>query len=114
MLIQAVKRLPQIQIFEHHTAISLLTADQKPAPAQAQIVTGAYVLAEQTSEIHTFLANVVVLATGGAGKIYRYTSNPEVATGDGIAMAYRAVRAVIWNFINFIRLYCITVNVIIF
>jgi L-aspartate oxidase len=53
-------------------------------------VIGVYVFSEQSGLIHTFLANAIVLATGGAGKVYRYTSNPHVATGDGVAMAYRA------------------------
>ncbi len=89
-LLLQVKQLPQVTLFEYHAAINLITQMEPHQPAQFPEVIGAYVLAEQLGLIHTFLANVTVLATGGAGKVYRYTSNPNVATGDGVAMAYRA------------------------
>jgi len=81
-LIQKVKKHNQVKILEYYTAVNLIT-DAK------SVVIGAYVLDEKQHKIHTFLSNIVVLATGGAGKVYRYTSNLEVATGDGVAMAYR-------------------------
>ncbi len=90
VLIESVRRQPQVTILEYHTAVNLITQDQKPMPGKKSTIIGAYVLAEQLGVINTFLADCVILATGGAGKIYRYTSNPDVATGDGIAMAYRA------------------------
>jgi len=90
VLMEAVRRRPQVAILEYHTAVNLILLEQKPRPGQKSVVAGAYVLEEKSGNIHTFLANAVILATGGAGKIYRYTSNPDVATGDGIAMAYRA------------------------
>ena len=89
-LIAEIRRQRQVTVLEYHTAVNLIAQDQKPAPGQKPMIIGAYVLAEQLGIIHAFLANIVILATGGAGKIYRYTSNPDVATGDGIAMAYRA------------------------
>lgn len=89
-LLLQVKQLLQVTFFECHSAINLMTQIEPHQPAQFPEVIGAYVLAEEVGLIHTFLANVVVLATGGAGKVYRYTSNPNVATGDGVAMAYRA------------------------
>jgi L-aspartate oxidase len=85
-----VRKLAQVTILEHHTAVNLIPHAQKPVPGQKTIIAGAYVLAEQQGLINMFLADAVILATGGAGKVYRYTSNPAVATGDGIAMAYRA------------------------
>lgn len=87
---QEVKNHPNITIFEHHMAVNLIV-QQPPYRIEMQgEVLGAYVLDEHTFLIHHMLANVVVLATGGSGKVYAYTSNPEIATGDGVAMAYRA------------------------
>ncbi len=79
-----------ITLFESHMAVNLIVQHEKHQPGFFGEVIGAYVLDIQQQLIHTFLADVVVLATGGAGKTYRYTTNPDVATGDGIAMAYRA------------------------
>jgi L-aspartate oxidase len=81
-----------VQFFEDHHAIDLITSGRLGASEDR--VVGAYVLSNRTGEVHVFLAKVVVLATGGAGKVYLYTSNPDVATGDGIAMAHRAGGAV--------------------
>lgn len=89
-LIKSVRRLSQVSLFEFHTAVNLIAEENKSIPARKGAVIGAYVLEEKMNQIHAFIANAVVLATGGAGKIYRYTSNPDVATGDGIAMAFRA------------------------
>jgi L-aspartate oxidase len=89
-LYEQITQHPQITIFENHLAVNLIV--QSP-PYRIDIqgeVLGAYVLDEKTLKIHTVLANIVVLATGGSGKVYRYTSNPTIATGDGVAMAYRA------------------------
>lgn len=85
-----VKNLKNLIIFEYYTAISLITCQRDLKPGIQPEVIGLYVLENESGFIHTFLASVTVLATGGAGKVYRYTTNPEVATGDGIAMAYRA------------------------
>jgi L-aspartate oxidase len=82
-LIRHVHLQRQITLLEHHTAINLI-ADEKESS-----VIGAYVLDEEKNKIHTLLSRVTVLATGGAGKVYRYTSNRDVATGDGVAMAHR-------------------------
>ena len=80
----------QIQIFEHHIAVNLITHYHPHRTDNQGEVLGAYILDCKQNRIHTFLANCVILATGGAGKTYRYTTNPMVATGDGVAMAYRA------------------------
>lgn len=90
VLTQRVTTQPQIKIFTYHTAVNLITQIEKHRPGTAREVVGAYVLDEKAAVVHTFLAKMTVLATGGAGKVYRYTTNPDVATGDGVAMAYRA------------------------
>ncbi|HVV67582.1 MAG TPA: L-aspartate oxidase [Gammaproteobacteria bacterium] len=85
-----VRHQTNIVIFESHVAVNLLLENTKHQPGDYGEIVGAYVLEVTRGLIHTFFAPVVVLATGGAGKTYRYTSNPDVATGDGVAMAYRA------------------------
>lgn len=89
-LTERVRESKQVQIFENHTAVNLITQGERHTPGGRREVIGAYVLDEKQEVIHLFQARAVILATGGAGKIFRYTSNPDIATGDGIAMAYRA------------------------
>lgn len=89
-LLAQLAHYPQISIFENHTAINLITQVESHRPRMVPEVVGVYGLDETRGIIHTFLANVTLLATGGAGKVYRYTSNPNEATGDGVAMACRA------------------------
>jgi L-aspartate oxidase len=84
------KQHQQIHFFEHHIAVNLITQYHPHRTDNQGEVMGAYILDCLGNRIHTFLANCVILATGGAGKTYRYTTNPMVATGDGVAMAYRA------------------------
>ncbi|RZA09211.1 MAG: L-aspartate oxidase [Moraxellaceae bacterium] len=87
-LIDQVKQQPNIEIFEDHIAVNLIT--QADANSRKLRCTGAYVLNHKTESVHVFQANVVVLATGGASKVYLYTTNLDGASGDGIAMAWRA------------------------
>jgi L-aspartate oxidase len=77
---------PAITIYENHLAVDLLIDRAARTPE----CWGAYVLDRATDQVHRFTAQATVLCTGGAGKVYLYTSNPDVATGDGLAMAYRA------------------------
>ena len=92
ILAKKVKSLKNIRIFEKHISIDLITAGkiEKKNLTNNDRCWGAYVLDIEGNKIETFLAKVVVLAPGGAGKVYIYTSNPDTSTGDGIAMAYRA------------------------
>ena len=103
-LLTAVRREPNIEMREHHFAVNLLTEHNlgEAVDPEALHCYGAYVLDAQTGVVGTVLARATLLAAGGAGQVYLHTTNPPVATGDGIAMAYRA-RATVANmeFIQF-------------
>jgi L-aspartate oxidase len=92
-LLRRVRRDPRIQVIEDRLAVDLLldsrlgTGRRRGGPDTCW---GAYVLERRSGRIEPILAKVTVLATGGCGKVYLYTTNPDVATGDGLAMAYRA------------------------
>jgi L-aspartate oxidase len=86
-LLEAIAKKPNIRVLEEHMAIDLITLAKYGGP---EVCAGAYVLDVAQGKVETFLARATVLATGGAGKVYLYTTNPDVATGDGIAMAFRA------------------------
>ncbi|HDI60514.1 MAG TPA: L-aspartate oxidase [Desulfobacteraceae bacterium] len=95
VLVDHLHRDPRIRLFENHVAIDLITCSTRMkrgtvTTGHEDVCLGAYVLDRQTQQVKTFAARITLLATGGAGKVYLYTSNPDVATGDGIAMAYRA------------------------
>ncbi|MBL8476875.1 MAG: L-aspartate oxidase [Methyloversatilis sp.] len=83
-----VRSHPNIHIFERHLAVDLIVGWKIGRPEIG--CAGAYILDIESGDVITFAAPVVVLATGGAGKVYLYTTNPDTATGDGIAMAWRA------------------------
>jgi len=116
-LLAAVLASPRVELFERHCAIDLITERKVArhiakrrlglrgpdvervygpggpegwAPGETDRCLGAYVLNEAAASVRVFTARVTLLATGGAGKIYRYTSNPDLATGDGMAMAWRS------------------------
>lgn len=81
---------PNITFFEHHIAVDLITTEKQCLDEEENTCIGAYVLNKHSKHVETFAASYVVLATGGASKVYLYTSNPDGSTGDGIAMAWRA------------------------
>jgi len=89
-----------IKVYDHHIAVDLITEASSSSPKVK--CTGAYVLDTQSERVKTFAAKFVILATGGASKVYLYTSNPDGSSGDGIAMAWRAgCRAVNMEFNQF-------------
>jgi L-aspartate oxidase len=92
-LLNAISKQPGISIFENHLAIDLITS-QKLGYVGANRCLGAHVFDKKSGRVETFSAPVTLLATGGCGKVYLYTTNPDIATGDGVAMAFRAGAAV--------------------
>jgi L-aspartate oxidase len=89
VLLARARTHPNISLFENHCGVDLLTSDRAGLPGPLRAI-GAYVLDAQTGRVERFQSRVTLLATGGAGKVYLYTSNPDIASGDGMAMAYRA------------------------
>lgn len=105
-LIERVKAAPNVTVFEHHMLVDLITdrhiASGLPRPAGPARCLGVYALDEVQDEVVTFNSTHTILATGGAGKVYLYTTNPDTATGDGIAAAWRAgCRVANMEFIQF-------------
>ena len=107
VLVAAAEARPNIHIFENHMVLDLIMQHHaiklgSTTARQENICRGALVLDTGRGEIHTFSAQAVLLCSGGAGKVYLYTSNPDVATGDGMAIAYRAgARLVNMEFVQF-------------
>ncbi len=89
VMIEAVRSMPNIKVFEYHVAIDLVVSSRLDLGGPNRCF-GVYVLDVKSGNILTFLAPSTTIACGGAGKVYLYTSNPDVACGSGIAMAYRA------------------------
>jgi len=95
ILVEKVLAHPNIQVYENHMGVNLITLER--LVRQGRVVNeaertclGAYVFNKATGQVDSFMARITLLATGGVGKVYLYTSNPDIATGDGVAMAYRA------------------------
>ncbi|TKB26295.1 L-aspartate oxidase [Desulfopila sp. IMCC35006] len=94
-LIESVEQNKKISLYENHMCVDLITEQQETTQreiSQKRCV-GAYVI-DELGTVKVFLAKIVVLCTGGAGKVYLYTSNPDIATGDGVAVAHRVGAAV--------------------
>ena len=89
-LLDAIARHPQITVLENHMAVDLITTKKFQPSSEEDHCIGLYVLNEERGDVITLPAKVTILATGGCGKVYLYTSNPDIATGDGVAMAWRA------------------------
>jgi len=88
-LLAAIEAHENIEVFEDHIGVNLITAN-KLDRSQPDRCVGLYALDRRSGEVHTFAAPITALATGGCGQVYLHTTNPEIATGDGVAMAWRA------------------------
>jgi L-aspartate oxidase len=88
-LVKRVRECKNVELLENHVAVDLITTQKTGWPGENRVI-GAYVLNTQTGEVEVFRAKFVAVATGGASKAYLYTTNPDIATGDGVAMAWRA------------------------
>jgi len=87
---EKVRKHPNITLMEHHYAIDVITSESLERKKRGPRCLGLYVQDVKTGKVLTIAAEHTILATGGAGKVYLYTTNPDTATGDGIAMAWRA------------------------
>ena len=92
-LLDAVSAEPRVEILENHMGVDLITTGKLGYSTEDRVI-GVYVLNEATGIVETIRSDRVVLATGGCGKVYLYSTNPDIATGDGVAMAWRAGAAV--------------------
>jgi L-aspartate oxidase len=88
-LIEAARKTPNLTLFEDHFAIDLITTAKLGTVVEDRVI-GAYVLERKTGEVKVFRSDRVILAAGGCGKVYLYTTNPDSATGDGVALGWRA------------------------
>ncbi len=92
-LIETARKTPNLTLLEDHFVIDLITTAKLGAAVDDRVL-GAYVLATKTNEVKVFRADRVILAAGGCGKVYLYTTNPDSATGDGVALGWRAGAAI--------------------
>jgi L-aspartate oxidase len=92
-LLRELQRASNVELMENHMAVDLITAGKLGFAAEDRCL-GVYVLDEKSGEVETIRAGRLLLATGGCGKVYLYTTNPDIATGDGVAMAWRAGAAI--------------------
>src|SRR5207247_1273071 len=88
-LLRELGRQSHVELYENHMAVYLITAGKLGFATEDRCL-GVYVLDERTGEVETIRSDRIVLATGGCGKVYLYSTNPDIATGDGVAMAWRA------------------------
>ncbi|MCP5111957.1 MAG: FAD-binding protein, partial [bacterium] len=88
-LLETARNTPRVTILEDHFAIDLITTGKLGSVTEDRVL-GAYVLEQGSGEVRVLRSDRIILATGGCGKVYLYTTNPDSATGDGVAMAWRA------------------------
>ncbi|MFI3291150.1 MAG: L-aspartate oxidase [Opitutales bacterium] len=88
-LVEKTRNNPNIEIYENHFAVDLITSEKYYKSAEKRVI-GIYVLDKKQKKVHAVKAKAVMLSSGGSGRVYLYTTNPSIATGDGLAIAYRA------------------------